>query len=134
VERACSSLRSRAVSGTSTRADTITARELADRLARGEVDLVDVRSPEEYERGRIAGALHRTADQLAADPGDLGTRKLVVFYCRSGERSAPVADAFVASGRKAASLEGGLEAWAQAGLELDPPDGEVAPYIFLPPA
>jgi rhodanese-related sulfurtransferase len=50
----------------------------------------------------------------------------VIFYCRSGSRSALAATAFRLAGWDAYNLEGGLEAWASAGLALDPPDGEVA--------
>jgi rhodanese-related sulfurtransferase len=51
----------------------------------------------------------------------------VIFYCRSGNRSALAAAAFREAGWEAYNLEGGLSAWADRGLPLDPPDGEVAP-------
>ncbi len=50
----------------------------------------------------------------------------VVFYCRSGNRSAMAAAAFRQAGWDAHSLDGGLEAWVADGRELDPPDGVVA--------
>jgi rhodanese-related sulfurtransferase len=37
------------------------------------------------------------------------------------------AEAFRQAGYEAFNVEGGLTAWAAAGLPLDPPDGEVAP-------
>jgi rhodanese-related sulfurtransferase len=51
----------------------------------------------------------------------------VVFYCRSGNRSALAAAAFRQAGWDAYNLDGGIQAWVDQGLELDPPDGEVAP-------
>ena len=44
------------------------------------------------------------------------------------------ADAFAASGWDAHSIEGGLLAWAEAGLPLEPEGGEVADRSGLPPA
>jgi rhodanese-related sulfurtransferase len=51
----------------------------------------------------------------------------VVFYCRSGSRSALAAAAFRQAGWDAYNLEGGVTAWVERGHELDPSDGEVAP-------
>ena len=50
----------------------------------------------------------------------------MIFYCRSGNRSALAAAAFRQSGWDAYNLAGGLLAWVEHGLPLDPPDGEVA--------
>ncbi|MCL6441507.1 MAG: rhodanese-like domain-containing protein [Thermoleophilum sp.] len=121
------------MSDSATQVRELDPQEVAELRDRGEIDVVDVRSPEERRRGALPGSIHRTADELAADPGDLGVSRPVVFYCRSGERSTTVAEAFAASGRQAMTLRGGLVAWAEAGFELDPPDGEVAPYILMPP-
>jgi rhodanese-related sulfurtransferase len=50
----------------------------------------------------------------------------VIFYCRSGSRSALAAAAFRQAGWDAHNLSGGLQAWVEKGLPLDPADGEVA--------
>jgi rhodanese-related sulfurtransferase len=87
-----------------------------------------VRESYEYEAGRIAGARHvelvRLADQAATLPADLP----VVFYCRTGARSAVATQAFRASGLDAYNLAGGLIAWAERGLPIDPPGGRVADH------
>jgi hypothetical protein len=44
-----------------------------------------------------------------------------------------VADAFAASGWNAQSIEGGLIAWDEAGLELEPEGGSVAENPNMPP-
>jgi rhodanese-related sulfurtransferase len=100
--------------------------ELARLLEQGEVQLIDVRAAHEHEAGRIAG------DQLI-ELGDLGARaqridrgRPVVFYCRSGARSAIATEVFRQAGYDAHNLEGGLLAWRDAGLALDPPGGHVA--------
>ena len=48
--------------------------------------------------------------------------------------TAGAADAFAESGWDAHSIAGGLEAWAEEGLPLDPEDGRVAERSGLPPA
>ena len=99
--------------------------------AAGEVQLVDVRTPEEREAGRIPGdSAHIPFDQLAARAGELHKDSPIVFYCRSGDRSAAAADAFEASGYDAASLAGGMVAWQESGR---PVDGDVGQPTGLPP-
>jgi rhodanese-related sulfurtransferase len=88
--------------------------------------LVDVRRPYEWEAGRIAGARHLEMNDLANGAESIPRDGPVVFYCRSGSRSALAAAAFRQAGWEAYNLEGGLQEWVDRGLELDPPDGEVA--------
>ena len=89
--------------------------------------VVDVRRPYEWEAGRIAGAGHIEMNDLANQAESVPRDRPVVFYCRSGSRSALAAAAFRQAGWDAYNLEGGLYAWVERGKELDPPDGEVAP-------
>lgn len=44
--------------------------------------------------------------------------------CRGGDRSATMAAFFTGRGYRVASLEGGMQAWAEAGLSVRTPDGE----------
>jgi rhodanese-related sulfurtransferase len=50
----------------------------------------------------------------------------VVFYCRSGSRSAMATEAFRGAGFNAHNMVGGLLEWNAAGLPLEPADGYVA--------
>jgi rhodanese-related sulfurtransferase len=106
--------------------DELTPQQAADMLRAGETQLVDVRQPDEYEAGRIAGSVHIELEQLPAEAGSLDRERPILFYCRSGSRSALAAQAFEASGYEARNLDGGLEAWVAAGLAIEPPDGRVA--------
>jgi rhodanese-related sulfurtransferase len=101
-------------------------RQAADLLRTGDVQLVDVREPYEHEAGRIAGSLHIELQRLPEEAASLDRERPIVFYCRSGSRSALAADAFVASGFDARNLDGGLEAWVGAGLPIEPSSGRVA--------
>jgi rhodanese-related sulfurtransferase len=100
-------------------------KEVAQLVAHDEVDLIDVREPEEYEAGRIAGARHIPLAQLPAQAGDLGRERPIVFYCRTGSRSAMATEAFRGAGFDAHNMAGGLLDWEAAGLPLDPADGRV---------
>ena len=100
--------------------------QAADLLRDGDAQLVDVREPYEHEAGRIAGSLHIELERLPGEAASLERERPVLFYCRSGSRSALAADAFAASGYDARNLDGGLEAWVGAGLPIEPSGGRVA--------
>jgi rhodanese-related sulfurtransferase len=101
---------------------------VAELHSSGEIDLVDVREPYEHDAGRIAGARHIEFARLTQEAGTLDPERAVVFYCRSGARSAVAAQAFRASGFQAFNMSGGLLAWARRGLPLEPDDGSVADH------
>ena len=106
---------------------------VAELLEAGEAQVVDVRTEPEREAGRIAGSSHVPLERLGESAGELDEGRPVVFYCRSGDRSAMAAEAFRASGWEASSMGGGLLAWADAGLPLEPEGGEVTSPSGLPP-
>jgi len=53
--------------------------------------LVDVRTPEEYAAGFVAGAINIPLDELSARLDELPTDVPIIVYCRSGSRSAQAA-------------------------------------------
>jgi rhodanese-related sulfurtransferase len=95
-------------------------------IDRGEAELIDVRRPYEWEAGRIEGARLIELNELTAEAESISKERPVIFYCRSGNRSALAAAAFRQAGWDAYNLAGGLRAWVEHGLPLDPADGEVA--------
>jgi len=95
-------------------------------LAKGEIQLIDVRQPEEREAGRIAGDRFIELARLTEEADTIDAQRPVVFYCRSGARSAMATEAFRGAGFDAHNMLGGLLDWHAAGLPLDPPDGYVA--------
>ncbi|HEY2601111.1 MAG TPA: rhodanese-like domain-containing protein [Thermoleophilaceae bacterium] len=97
-----------------------------------DAQLVDVRTSEEYEASHIAGARQLPLDELQAAAGELDRERPVVFYCRSGDRSTLAVDAFRASGWDAYAITGGLVAWAEQGLPLEPEGAAVAHHSGLP--
>jgi rhodanese-related sulfurtransferase len=96
-------------------------------LMQDDVQLIDVREPFEREAGRIPGdSAHIEMDRLSAEAGSIDRERPVVFYCRTGSRSALAAQAFAAAGYDANNLDGGLKAWVANGLPIEPADGRVA--------
>ena len=94
---------------------------LAQRL--DELQLVDVREPDEWDAGHIERARHIPAGALAGQLHELDRFRPVVTVCRSGSRSSDAARSLVAEGFRAESLDGGMLAWEEAGLEVVASDG-----------
>ena len=97
-------------------------------LAADEAVLVDVREPYEWDAGRIPGAKHIELERLAGRADELPKDKPVIFQCRVGRRSALATDAFRAVGFDAYNMRGGIEAWANEGLPMEPEGGTVADH------
>ena len=106
----------------------------AQELVSGGAKLVDVRAAGEHQAGHIPGDELITFDELKDRAGELPTDSPVVLYCRGGDRSGAAVQALRASGYDAYSIEGGLLAWSEQGLPIEPPDGHVAQPRGLPPA
>jgi rhodanese-related sulfurtransferase len=98
---------------------------VAEMLARGEAELIDVREDSEWEAGHIAGARHVELERVPAEAETIDRGRPVIFQCRGGSRSGMVAAAFRESGWDAYSVDGGLRAWREHGLPLEPEDGHV---------
>ena len=106
----------------------LTPERVSELLERDEIDLVDVREQYEWDAGRIEGARHIELERLASQAETIDRERPVVFQCRLGARSAMAARAFASAGYRAYNLEGGIAAWVDRGLPLDPPDGHVAEH------
>jgi rhodanese-related sulfurtransferase len=88
--------------------------------------LVDVRTSHEWEAGHIARAAHIELGELSDRAGEIDRDRPVIFYCLGDNRSDMAASAFGADGYDVATLAGGIQAWVEEGLPLDPDDGYVA--------
>jgi rhodanese-related sulfurtransferase len=99
---------------------------VAEMVQAGEAELIDVRQEFEWEMSRIPAASHVPLDQLPARVAELDDDRTIVFQCRTGARSGMAAQAFRASGREAFNLAGGIEAWSESGLEIEPPNAPIA--------
>jgi len=89
--------------------------QLQDRLTRGErIRLVDVREPHELEISRLPQAELIPLGSLAARMHELDSADEIVFFCKSGGRSARAVELMAGAGfRKIKNLRGGINAWAR---------------------
>jgi rhodanese-related sulfurtransferase len=102
--------------------------QVREKHAAGEIQLIDVREPYEWEAGRIEGARHVELERVASEAESIDRERPVVFYCRLGARSGMAANAFRRAGYDAYSMDGGITAWDERGMPLEPPDGHVAEH------
>ena len=98
---------------------------LKELLDSGEVQLVDTREGYEADAGHIPGSRNLELNEVAGAAESFDREQPLVFYCRSGERSAMPAQAFAETGFDAYNLAGGILAWREAGLPLEPEGGDV---------
>jgi hydroxyacylglutathione hydrolase/adenylyltransferase/sulfurtransferase len=106
----------------------VDAERVKELLDAGEIELIDVREQYEWDAGRVAGARHIELERVAGRAHELPKDRPIVFSCRLGARSAMVTEAFRASGYDAYNMTGGLIAWVERGLPLDPQGGTVADH------
>jgi rhodanese-related sulfurtransferase len=107
--------------GDRTRLEQIGRAELAERIAAGDVVVVDVRPSAEHAAGHIAGAQSIPIDQLAAKVKELPADIEVVAYCR-GPYCVFADDAvrlLRRRGRLARRLEDGFPEWQRADLPVE---------------
>lgn len=85
------------------------------------VQLLDVRTPEEYAEGHINGAININvqSDKFR----EMAVKKLskdstVLVYCRSGKRSLTAAEILTKLGYKVVNLKGGIIDWKENGRPL----------------
>ena len=99
--------------------------EAARRHEAGEIQLIDVRAAHEHAAGHIPGTSLIELSELTARAAEIDRARPVVFYCRSGGRSAMATEAFTEAGYDAHNMTGGMLAWDAAGLPIEPAGGTV---------
>ena len=85
--------------------------------------ILDVREDDEWAAGHIAGSTHVPLSELTGRVADVPAADPLLVVCRVGARSAQVTAWLRAQGRDAVNLDGGLEAWVDAGRPLVTDDG-----------
>jgi rhodanese-related sulfurtransferase len=101
--------------------EPVSAAELRQRLARGDVVVLDVRPEPEYRAGHIAGAQSVPLAALASLAPSLPRRRPIVAYCR-GPYCVYADDAvrlLQGRGLNARGLDVGFPEWRRAGLPVE---------------
>ena len=102
---------------------TVDAGTAAEVLDEGQAVLLDIRTPEEFDAGKIAGSVNIDyyADDFAALLDDLDKDATYVVYCRSGNRSGASMEIFADLGFESIyEIDGGIVEWDAAGLPIVP--------------
>ncbi len=100
----------------------ITPAEFSKAIEDSDIQLLDVRSKEEYNNGHIKNALQANWNQQAEFTervASLDKKKKVYIYCLAGSRSAEAAKLMRQNGYSVVELKGGINAWKQANLAVE---------------
>ena len=98
----------------------ITATELKSRMDAGDdIQLIDVRQPDEYAFAKIDGAKLIPLGEIVRRMGELDEKRETVLQCKMGGRSAKAIELLQAAGYQGElkNLRGGITAWSN---EVDP--------------
>lgn len=93
--------------------------EFNDYIKEPGVQLIDVRTPEEYAEGHIAGSTninYYASNFVTECENELDKNRPVAVYCRSGHRSGLAARVLSKAGYNVTNLEGGILAWNAANM------------------
>lgn len=98
----------------------VTVHELKDRLDRGEMNLLDVRQPDEWYAGHVPGAEWITGAELPDRLDEVPDSGPVAVTCGSGFRSSVAASLLARHGRTdVVNVTGGMTAWNAAGYPTE---------------
>jgi thioredoxin 1 len=102
--------------------NSVTVDEFAKKLSERDVQLIDVRTPEEFSQEHLKGALNYNINsgEFEKELSKLDKTKPVMVYCLSGGRSASAAKLMAETGYiEVYNMEGGIMKWNAAGKPVD---------------
>jgi adenylyltransferase/sulfurtransferase len=100
--------------------EEISAKELKERLDRGDdLQIIDVREPNEYETARLEGAKLIPLGQVVNRMSEIDATRETVVHCKLGGRSAKAIEVLTGAGfaGRLVNLKGGITAWSN---DVDP--------------
>lgn len=95
--------------------ETISVQELGERIADGEILLVDVRETHEYRAGHVPGAVNIPMSVLPVRVHELPKSQPVHIICQSGGRSMTTSIWLERQGYTPINVDGGTGTWVRAG-------------------
>jgi rhodanese-related sulfurtransferase/transcriptional regulator with XRE-family HTH domain len=99
---------------------TVGPREAEALIAAGEIDVIDVREPSEWDTGHVPGARNVPLDQVKKNARGTVNGDRALFICARGARSLTAAETAERAGiQEIYSLDGGTLGWESAGLPLE---------------
>ncbi len=100
--------------------EEISAKDLKGRMDAGDdLQLIDVRQPDENAFARIEGAKLIPLGDVVKRMGEINPNRETVIHCKMGQRSAKAVEMLQAAGFTGSlkNLKGGITAWSN---EVDP--------------
>ncbi len=100
---------------------SVSAPEFDTKIKTDSVQLLDVRTPQEYAEGHIEGALNinvQSDDFQQMAEKELSKDSTILVYCRSGRRSMDAAGILTRLGYRVINLKGGIIEWKEDGLPV----------------
>ncbi len=98
----------------------ISVDEAKGMMSDGDVAVIDVREPHEYNGGHVPNAKLIPVAKVFARKDELPRDKDVIFICQVGQRSALACEMAAAAGlTRLFNLEGGTDAWVKAGNPVE---------------
>lgn len=97
---------------------SVTVEEFEKAISDSKVQLVDVRTPEEFAQGNIPGSINIDVNSghFGADVDSLlDEENKVAIYCRSGRRSKKAAEILSMMGFDVVELDKGYNGWVESG-------------------
>ena len=96
--------------------NSVSVEAFSDSISKPGVQIVDVRTPEEFDAGNIEGSIN--IDVLTGRFGEeasalLDKTRTVALYCRSGNRSKDAAEMLSLMGYNVVELDKGYNAWLE---------------------
>jgi rhodanese-related sulfurtransferase len=82
------------------------------------VQIVDVRTPLEFDGEHIEPSKNIPLDELSSRGSELNKDSTIILVCRSGMRASRAADLLASYGMEIGILDGGVVGWKRAGLTL----------------
>lgn len=95
---------------------SVSASEFDKKIKAGSVQLLDVRTPQEYADEHIDGAINinvQSEDFQRLAERELSKDSTILVYCRSGRRSLEAAKILTNLGYKVINLKGGIIEWKE---------------------
>ncbi len=98
----------------------VSVAQVKQMIENGDVQLVDVGEPREYEIRHVPGSINISVHEVYPRREELSGDRDIVFICAVGVRSALACEMAAAAGfTRLYNMEGGIDAWVKAGNPVE---------------
>lgn len=100
---------------------SLDAATFQDTIEKDDALLVDVRTPQEFASGHIPGSVNIdwTGKNYEAEFAKLDRERPLLLYCAVGGRSDQAREYLEQKGYVVKDLDGGIQAWKEAGMPVE---------------